>query len=123
LLWEQEFVGSNPTALTNFNQTPREAHPPITEGGFMYTLAATILSLLVTALIFCCFLLYRNNQVCNYRLRLIDEASRKARQAIAAGDPNWRKCYDNYEKVSYDQMFWQWWKPLDSFYNDMAGKK
>lgn len=65
--------------------------------------------------IFNLFLMYRNRQVFDYRMELLDKVSKMADKDIAAGrEFRWR--YEYLGTVEYNTMVMQFWKPLDSFY-------
>lgn len=90
-----------------------------------------ILSLLLTLILL--YLLYRNQKVCEYRCELIDRIFDMHR----VPRPNYGQSADDYSDVlnanstalqsdladfhlvSYDDMLYRFWKPLNSFY---AGK-
>lgn len=81
---------------------------------------SVFLVLLSGALIGVCFgLMVRNNQVFNYRQEILEEVSAAASLDIKDGrDWTWR--YLKYTSVHYDDMLYQFWRPLDSFYGDMS---
>lgn len=53
------------------------------------------------------FILYRNNKVLEFRLRVIDRVFR---------DANYMKREKIFRSVSYYEMLFKFWKPLKSFY-------
>lgn len=62
-------------------------------------------------------LMIRNNQVYKYRMKILDLVFAQAMRDVREGrDPIWR--YDAMRAVSYDRMIWQFWKPLDSFWDE-----
>lgn len=58
---------------------------------------------------FCIYMFYRNDQVAAYRQAIID-------RVFSFSDYKWRN--DVYKSVSYNDMVYKFWKPLDSFYPD-----
>ena len=56
-------------------------------------------------MIFCIFILIRNNVVYEEKLRLLKEVGALATKAITEGK-DWRKYYQNFDKVSYYRMLW-----------------
>lgn len=62
----------------------------------------------------------RNNRVYEFRVGLIDRIAAASRADIQRGDYDWERRYDTFDAVSYDEMFWQFWKPLRAFYPDMS---
>lgn len=62
-------------------------------------------------IIFCIYMLIRNQMVKNYRLKLIDKI-------FSFKDYKWRN--EIYDSVSYDKMMIQFWRRLDSFYPDKS---
>ncbi len=63
--------------------------------------------------------IFRNQQIYNYRMSLIDQISAAARLQITLGDYDWRWRYEAFDAIAYDQMVFQFWRPLRSFYPDM----
>lgn len=64
-------------------------------------------------------MLIRNDQVHEYQIKMLHEASKKAKEDIKA-NRDWRWRYEEFEKVSYDEMVYKFWKPLNSFYKDKS---
>ena len=62
----------------------------------------------------------RNSRVGRYRQALIRRIGQACDSDIKRGQhPSWR--WKEFGTVSYDRMFWQFWKSVDSFYaNDPA---
>jgi len=59
----------------------------------------------------------RNNQVYKYRMKILDLVFAQAMRDVREGrDPIWR--YDAMRDVSYESMLYQFWKPLDSFWDE-----
>lgn len=81
------------------------------------TVATTLLIILSGILVWLAFMAHRNNQVAKYRQELIRVASLRCYEDICAHRP-WRWRFDEYEKVSYNKMMVEFWKPLDSFYEN-----
>ena len=62
------------------------------------------LSILLTILVGCFLLLFRNNLIYKYRTRALKETSKKAKAAIGRGD-DWEIYHDKYnERGSYNKM-------------------
>lgn len=61
----------------------------------------------------------RNQQVYNYRRSLIGQISAAAKYQITLGDYDWAWRYEVLDAIPYDQMVFQFWRPLRSFYPDM----
>jgi hypothetical protein len=57
------------------------------------------------------FMYFRNEAVLRYRMYLVD-------CVFAHRDYQWRR--DVYDRVSYNEMMFKFWKPLDSFYPDKS---
>ena len=71
--------------------------------------------------VFCLFMFWRNNQVYKFRIWMIDEISKQVNKDILASrDWLWRRGYR--DQVSYNAMFWQFWKPLkpEAWYTDTS---
>jgi hypothetical protein len=70
-------------------------------------------------------MLFRNQKVCNYRKKLMDEFFYNSNLELEKSDnlEKWRKDFDSklkiLESVTYDEMVWKFWKPLDSFYKNI----
>ena len=62
-------------------------------------------------------LLGRNHSVYHYRIEIANEITKKAKEDLN-NNREWRWRYDEFEKVSYDEMFLKFWKPLSSFYDE-----
>lgn len=69
----------------------------------------------VGSLVFIGFILYRNNQVYKYRLRIINMVHDEAIKAIENGTYTIGG-YDILDTVSYDEMVYKFWRPLNSFF-------
>ena len=82
----------------------------------METFALSVLAFCIPGFVLSCVLLRRNNQVCEYRLTLLKAVSQKAQEDIYAGR-EWKWRYDQFEAVSYNKMWLNWWEPLESFYD------
>ena len=65
----------------------------------------------VLGMLFCLYMLYRNDRVFEYRTAL-------AEQVFSFVDYKWRQEVLN--SVSYGDMTKKFWKPLDSFYPDKS---
>lgn len=86
-----------------------------------------ILLLVVFFPMVCVFrLLYRNSRVFAYRLDLIDRVHARVQQDLRE-DPNcsWKWRFEMCRVVPYYSMVWQFWKTMDSFYDEeeLFGKR
>lgn len=65
-------------------------------------------------------MLYRNDRVFAYRIKLVEQISSANQADIARrrAYDGWR--YTKFNEVSYEAMLYQFWKPLDSFYPDKS---
>lgn len=81
----------------------------------MITIAILIEIYVLMGMIWCIYMLYRNNKVADYRHYLLEQIRVAGKLDIANGR-NWQWRYDEYETVSYNEMMWRFWKPIDSFY-------
>jgi len=73
-------------------------------------------------LILLVFMLIRNSQVYNERIKCLKIMSKQALDDINNGDFNWRRRYNFFDEVSYDNMLLQFWKPVHSFYQNYKEK-
>lgn len=53
---------------------------------------------------------FRNNAVYNFRIRLI--------RSIGIGCPLFWQRFAAFNEVTYDEMMWPLWKPLEAYYGD-----
>jgi hypothetical protein len=61
----------------------------------------------------------RNDQVYRYRTTLIVKVSEAAeKDALAGAEWMWR--FNEFDRVGYQRMMWQFWRSLDSFYPDKS---
>lgn len=75
---------------------------------------------------------WRNEAVYNYRAKLLDRAGELNLKEINNGvysNPKTRSKWNDFmwrfeviNEVSYNEMVWKFWKPLDSFYKDAIEK-
>ena len=72
-----------------------------------------IFIILLLGLVLCILFYIRNNRVFNYRTKICNKV-----YSFPVNDYKWR--VEIMESVSYDEMFWKIWKPLDSFYPDKS---
>ena len=68
-----------------------------------------ILLLSLLLLSFSLYKLSRNQTVYDYRSRIIE---------IIFSKDDWKWRHKEFRKVSYNEMVYKFWKPLDSFYKD-----
>lgn len=65
------------------------------------------------------FLMRRNNAIYRCRMDLIDQILRVSEAEAAAGiNGLWR--WDEFEKISYDQMFYNFWVPVSRYKKQIA---
>jgi hypothetical protein len=99
----------------------------------IYSFSIIWIFFLILLLSWSVYIINRNRQVAEYRHRLLNQISNKInedRKKIwkaylknpkkGLGKYEWKWRYDAYEKVTYDEMYWKFWKPLDSFYKDLS---
>lgn len=74
----------------------------------------TIGTLLV---LFCIFILIRNQKVYQYKIKIVEFVYEKSIEDANKGkESQWR--WEKLDEVSYHEMMYKFWKPLDSFYKD-----
>lgn len=63
------------------------------------------------------YMMYRNHKVYQFRMQILRQVSDAAQSDGKTGRP-WRWRYDEMSAVSYNEMMYQFWKPLrvESFY-------
>lgn len=67
-----------------------------------------------------CFFYYRISQVNSYRISLIDQIDKAVKKNLERGELNWKWRYQRLSEVTYHEMVWKFWKPLNSFYKDTS---
>lgn len=79
-----------------------------------------LLALCFTGLFFCYILAYRNKKVMLLRTELNNRVYECQIGDIDKGvlDSKWRR--DVFRSVSYNEMVFKFWKPLNSFYPDLS---
>lgn len=77
----------------------------------------TIILICFGGIVFCCYMLRRNNLVYAERMRLLDLISARAGAMIAAGDYSWMRLYNRLDSISYEFMLNRFWRPVSSFYD------
>jgi len=79
--------------------------------------------LVFIAFVLCLGLLWRrNDSVHKYRMALLKMVSAAAQQDIETGkDWEWR--HDEFDSVSYYEMFWKFWRSFDSFYIESPARE
>ena len=65
------------------------------------------------------FLMFRNDRVHDYRQKLLGTISNCVEIDIQE-NRSWEWRYEIYHSVSYDNMLYRFWKPLESFYKDKS---
>ena len=75
-----------------------------------------VVSFFVLALAIFLFAWNRNDAVHRERLKVIDDISKLADEDIRRDLP-WEWRYEAYEKISYNKMFFTFWRPVSSFYD------
>ena len=78
-----------------------------------------VLALLIIAFGFPIFLVLRDKRVYNYRMKLLSIIHDRSKIDIQENRP-WKWRYEAYNSVSYDNMLFRFWKPLESFYKDKS---
>ena len=66
-----------------------------------------IIILFICLLLFCVFMLYRNESVYKERMKIINRISM---------DADWVSKLKEFQKISYDQMIYKFWIPVKKFY-------
>ena len=75
------------------------------------------LNLSLLTIIFMLFMAVRNNKVYKERLRVLNIISKLAEKNVNMGkDFAWR--YDEFESIPYNKMFYEFWKPVSSYFAD-----
>jgi hypothetical protein len=66
------------------------------------------------------FMLIRNERVARERLRILNYIREQNGRDITAGiwDRRWEDRYDEFDRISYNEMLVRFWKPVRSFYAD-----
>lgn len=64
-------------------------------------------------------LLFRNSRVYKYRTRLLREVGEVSKSEARSLQP-WQWRFQALEAVSYREMVFKFWRPLDSFYPDKS---
>lgn len=80
------------------------------------------------AIIWSIYMFDRNQKVANYRMMLLHKINDRFNEDMVnclekKKDPatfRWKWRYNAYEKITYQEMFWQFWRPLNSFYKDLS---
>lgn len=70
-----------------------------------------IMGVLILAVYFSCFILWRNHRVYKFRMALLELVGMLCDADVAAGR-EWRWRYDELGVVSYDDMMWRFWVRL-----------
>ena len=76
-----------------------------------------LLSLSSTGIIFCVFMLRRNEQIFRFQMEMLDQVSTATRNDIRKG-LSWEWRYEAMSAVDSSDMMRQFWRPLDDFYPD-----
>jgi len=80
----------------------------------MFTDIITALAVLV--LVFMLLLLFRNERVFKYRMGVLSKVSEKAKLDIINNRTDWRRHYNIFERVKYNEMLLKFWRSFDSFF-------
>lgn len=73
--------------------------------------------ILVILLVFTVYLGYRNYEVCSERIRVINEIGIMcAKDNETNREWHWR--FDVYNEITYDQMLYKFWIPVNRFFKD-----
>jgi hypothetical protein len=80
----------------------------------MISLVVIVLAVFVIFVSYIFF--YRNLKVFRYRQKIIMNIDAAAKDDIARGFYNeWTHRWTAYDTISYDEMVYKFWRPLDSF--------
>ncbi len=80
-----------------------------------------ILYLLPAVMIGVVFMMIRNERVFRYREKIRRKIGIAIDEDFARGDwKHWEWRWAEFDRISYDQMVTQFWKPLDSFWKDKS---
>ncbi|MFB6518610.1 hypothetical protein [Streptomyces sp. NPDC056401] len=82
-------------------------------------LLLALLVLMSMAMVLFLYMVHRNNEVWFYRRELLHKIRRACNADILKNrESEWR--FKAFESVDYDRMVDRFWKPLDSFYDDLS---
>ena len=82
----------------------------------MITFLNLFLMFAIFVMVFCFFMIIRNERVARERKRLLDIVALKAKKLIKEGK-DWEEPYNYFRSISYDEMVYKFWKPVKSFYD------
>jgi len=81
-----------------------------------------VILVLILIVVFSLCMSFRNFRVYEERIRVLNYASKKAKEAIDKGC-DWEKEYEIADRYSYNEMMYKFWKPVKSFYKDIRYEK
>ena len=62
-------------------------------------------------------MLERNSRVFKERMKILNLASIKAKRLVELEITDWQEPYKYLDSVSYNEMLYKFWKPVNSFYD------
>lgn len=74
-----------------------------------------ILLILNTLLVLCILLIIRNYMVHNYRMKILKQMEKSLR---IDSYEQWDKKMNYFKSISYDKMVFNFWKPVNKFYDE-----
>ena len=78
-----------------------------------------IQSIAFLIIVMCVVLMIRTNAVAKYRSILINKIHKRYLENIEKGlEIDHRERWDEYKKITFDEMVWKFWKKVDSFYDE-----
>lgn len=83
------------------------------------TVSGILIAISVAVILFCVFMMHRNNKVYRYRQAILGMVSHCASEDIQSGRP-WEWRYQVLYSATYDEMMSKFWRKLDSFYPDKS---
>ena len=78
-----------------------------------------IFTIALALILFSLSMLLRNWLVFKYRGVLLNEIGKKFKEDIE-NEREWLWRYDKFDEVTYNEMMYKFWKPMDSFYKDKS---
>ena len=77
-----------------------------------------ILIVPILLMVFTLIIMIRNGKVFDWRMEKLNEVSSLAKQDIDQGF-SWIWRYDELSSAPYASMVWKFWKPMESFYDNL----
>lgn len=81
-------------------------------------ITAALSTLALVGLVWCCFMLRRNEKLRDYLLNMLDQTAEAATEDLLDFGVSWKWRYDVFDAVSQDEMLFKFWRSFDSFYPD-----